>query len=665
MKKILSLLLAVVMVFCFAACGDEETSSKVKDKERKRAAKGQDTTTATGPVSDDIVLDTGLLTALDKTYAKSNKAGMVYDANIFINLANQSTETVDIACVGDSITYGTASSDPATFSYPSQLQKLLDSRFGNKFNVTNYGHAGAYIAGFDRSNASTLQYINTDEYMKLRKDKPEVVILMLGINDIGYANSAENVATIQKEYSRLISEIKNLKSNPLVFICTPLVRTTAYSSYAAMDNLCSAVIGAANENRAYVIDTYSITKEYFSSALYETDCLHPNDAGYKYLAQTIMNAIADGFTEYKSEVEKDTSNYVVYVDASKGKYENVGATADKPTSSFARAVELCKGGGTIVVSGRVTPATTASNSVKVFIAPQNANKIKVTSIDPYTGEDYRSTNNARIYMSASMYLQGDYEFEKVTFDFIAASTKIVCQYNNITFGTGVSCTVTSGGYPVLIYGYDVVTTAQSEDDLSCKENCTLTVNSGTFTYLRGGNYRAASTAATSLNYGSVKSGVTVNIIVNGGTFTLEDGVNKDKDAGSRLSSALGQNGMESGSTVNFTVNGGTFKGSVYAVPRMNPYPAAGAPNIAGKINITINGGLLNGSGIDYLQTYTGDKKPVLSGAYNLSINGGTFGGGSNLSFMASGCPNSVLTLGAGNAYLENWAKISGFTTVNK
>lgn len=664
MKKILSLLLAAVMIFCFVGCGDDATPAKAKAKERKRASKGQDTTTLATPPSEDIVLDTGLLTALDKTYAQSNKAGMVYDANIFINLANKSG-TVDIACVGDSITYGTAASDPATASYPVQLQKLLNSRFGKKFKVTNYGHAGAYIAAFDRSNASTLQYINTDEYMKLRKDKPEVVIMMLGINDIGYANTAENVATIQKEYSSLISKIKSLKSNPLVFVCTPLVRTTAYSSYASLDNLYNAVIGAANENNVYVIDTYNITKEYFSSALYETDGLHPNDAGYKYLANAIMNAVSDGLTEYKEETVKETSNYVVYVDSAKGKYDSVGASADKPTSSFARAVELCKGGGTIVVSGRVTPATTGNDIVRVFIAPENAHKIKVTSIDPYDGTDYRTKNNARIYMSASMYLQGDFEFEKVNFDIIAANTKIVCNYNNVTFGTGVNCTVTSGGYPVLIFGYDVVTSAQTNDDLSCKKDCTLTVNSGTFTYLRGGNYRTASTALSVYNYGTVKSGVTVNIIVNGGTFSIENGTDNFEKPGSRLSSALGQNGLESGATVNFTVNGGTFKGSLYAVPRMNPYTALGAPSVNGNINITVNGGLLNGSGIDYLQTYQGSQNPKVSGAYNLAINGGTFGGGSNLRFSAAGCSNSVLTLGSGNAYLEGWATITGFKAVNK
>ena len=47
MKKILSLILAGVMLFCFAACGN--TAAK---KERKRATAGQDTTTSSKAEND-------------------------------------------------------------------------------------------------------------------------------------------------------------------------------------------------------------------------------------------------------------------------------------------------------------------------------------------------------------------------------------------------------------------------------------------------------------------------------------------------------------------------------------------------------------------------------------------------------------------------------------
>lgn len=670
MKKLLSLLLAAVMLLTFTACSNNNAEVK---KERKRAKAGQDTTTSAKAPTEEVVLDTGLLTPLDKTYAKSNLANMVYDPNVFINLANKSDGKVSIACVGDSITYGTIAADPkipekdlAKTAYTTKLQQKLDKKFGKKFKVTNYGHAGAFIADFDRSNAETLRYCYTAEYNKLRKDKPEVVILMLGINDIGYISDGESCAELEKAYSELIDDIKSIKSNPLVFVCTPLVRVTAYSSYLALDALNNAIIRAANSQNVYVIDTYNITKEYFEAELYETDGLHPDAKGYNYLADTIMNAIADGLTDYKAGEIKDT-NYVVYVDSRKGTFDSVGATPDKPTSNLARAIDLCRGGGTIVVSGPINPAKTGSNITRVFIAPENKNKITITSV--YNGVDYRTTGNgsAKITLSAGTYLNGDFEFNNVNIEADASSLKFVCNYNNVTFGKGVSCSVKSGGHAVLILGNDVVSKWQTEDVLSCKEDCTLTVNSGTFTYLRGGNYRSVSSNVSPYAYGTIKDGVTVNIIVNGGTFNREDGGSNYRTSGGTLSSALGQNGMEKGSTVNFTLNGGRIAGSLFAVPRLNPYPSTGAPTIAGDINITVNGGVIGGVGIDYQQRFEDDKLPTVTGKYNLTINKEPFTAASKLSVSAEGCADSTLTLAKSCVDVAEWAKdtVSTFKTVIK
>ena len=671
MKKLLSLLLAGTMLFAFAACSNKQ--EEAAKKERKRATAGQDTTTSTKAPSEEVVLDTGLLTPLDKTYAKSNKADLVYDPNVFIELANKTDGKVSIACVGDSITYGTMAADPTdgvaditTAAYPAKLQKQLNARFGDKFEVTNYGHAGAYIADFERSNADTLRYCNTAEYLKLRKDKPEVVIMMLGTNDIGYINNGESCAELEKAYNDLIGDIKALKSNPIIFVCTPLVRVTAYGSYLAMDALNNAIIRAANSQQVYVIDTYNITKEYFEAALYEADGLHPDADGYTYLANTIMGAVADGLTEYKAGEVKDT-NYVVYVDSRKGTFDSVGATPDKPTSNLARAIDLCRGGGTIVVSGPINPAKTASNITRVFIAPENKNKITITSV--YGGVDYRAAGNgsAKITLSASTYLNGDFEFNNVNIEADASSLKMVCNYNNVTFGKGVACSVKSGGHSVLIFGHDVVSRWQTEEVLSCKEDCTLTVNSGTFTYLRGGNYRAVSSDVSPYAYGTVKSGVTTNIVISGGTFERTDGGSNYNTSGGTLTSAIGQNGMESGATANLTISGGKIAGAVFAVPRLNPYPATGTPTIAGDINITVNGGSIGGAGIDYLQRFKGDKQPTVTGGYTLTINKDPFTTASKLSVSAAPCKNATLNLASSCIDIAEWAKdtVSTFKTVNK
>lgn len=76
---------------------------------------------------------------------------------------------VFILCVGDSMTaYGFEK------SYPSQLQKLLDMQYGkNKFYVINFGIPGS----------SVIEVIEKARLVH-KELRPEVVITMLGINDL-------------------------------------------------------------------------------------------------------------------------------------------------------------------------------------------------------------------------------------------------------------------------------------------------------------------------------------------------------------------------------------------------------------------------------------------------------------------------------------------------
>src|SRR5882757_6805569 len=48
---------------------------------------------------------------------------------------------INVACVGDSITYGSGASDPATKSYPAVLAGLL----GGGYAVGNFGHGGTTL----------------------------------------------------------------------------------------------------------------------------------------------------------------------------------------------------------------------------------------------------------------------------------------------------------------------------------------------------------------------------------------------------------------------------------------------------------------------------------------------------------------------------------------
>ena len=58
---------------------------------------------------------------------------------LFVCWVLSAQQRIKVACVGNSITYGTGLSDRATQSYPVKLQKLL----GERYEVENFGKPGA------------------------------------------------------------------------------------------------------------------------------------------------------------------------------------------------------------------------------------------------------------------------------------------------------------------------------------------------------------------------------------------------------------------------------------------------------------------------------------------------------------------------------------------
>ena len=50
-------------------------------------------------------------------------------------------DTIRVACIGNSVTYGYGHQDPKATSYPTQLGQML----GNGFDVRNFGHSGATL----------------------------------------------------------------------------------------------------------------------------------------------------------------------------------------------------------------------------------------------------------------------------------------------------------------------------------------------------------------------------------------------------------------------------------------------------------------------------------------------------------------------------------------
>src|SRR5210317_670996 len=81
---------------------------------------------------------------------------------------------IKIACIGNSITYGSGMPDPASMSYPAQLQYWM----GKDYKVENFGVSGATLL-----KKGDKPYWDEPAYKKSLEFKPDIVIIKLGTND--------------------------------------------------------------------------------------------------------------------------------------------------------------------------------------------------------------------------------------------------------------------------------------------------------------------------------------------------------------------------------------------------------------------------------------------------------------------------------------------------
>ncbi|HSV13091.1 MAG TPA: GDSL-type esterase/lipase family protein, partial [Tepidisphaeraceae bacterium] len=87
---------------------------------------------------------------------------------------SSSAKLTKVACVGDSITYGSRIEDRAHDSYPAQLGRML----GDQYNVRNFGVSGATLL-----KKGDRPYNKTKEYQPALDFAADIVVIMLGTND--------------------------------------------------------------------------------------------------------------------------------------------------------------------------------------------------------------------------------------------------------------------------------------------------------------------------------------------------------------------------------------------------------------------------------------------------------------------------------------------------
>ncbi|WP_033288889.1 FG-GAP-like repeat-containing protein [Amycolatopsis jejuensis] len=197
---------------------------------------------------------------------------------------------VRIMPLGDSITAGAGSATVSSYRAPLWTMLAGESRYSPRFVGTqtngslpgpaNEGHSGYTIDQITAGIGGWLAF-----------DRPDVVLLHIGINDL---DRGIDIANAPARLHRLLDRIYADRPDVTVLLLGLIPTSAGLESRVAAYN--SAVKGfAAGENQAGHRFRYVEPPALTSGEM--QDHLHPNDAGYRRMAESFSGALAKAYSD--------------------------------------------------------------------------------------------------------------------------------------------------------------------------------------------------------------------------------------------------------------------------------------------------------------------------------------------------------------------------------
>jgi len=201
--------------------------------------------------------------------------------------------SIRVACVGDSITYGSGLTNREQYSYPAWLGRWL----GPEYDVRNFGVSGATLL-----HKGDRPYFKQKAHAAALAFKPDIVVILLGTNDSKHrgdgsldADQAINNwryrADYVPDYEALIAEFRTANLKAEVYVCLPppsFPGRWGINGKTIHDEIIPMVKQVAKATNARVIDLYHALPD--KTDLFP-DTVHPNRAGAKLMAAAVYRAL--------------------------------------------------------------------------------------------------------------------------------------------------------------------------------------------------------------------------------------------------------------------------------------------------------------------------------------------------------------------------------------
>jgi len=185
-----------------------------------------------------------------------------------------------VVSLGDSLTFGYRMCDPYAIDlrvpYPAQLETLLREKINGRKQVVviNAGVNG------DSTDGMLWRFRQA-----VARERPDVVVVWGGINDLGAAQSLERV---MEKLTKLYTICGEIGATPVVCTLTPTRHTSPN-----MRHLNEMIKTQASENGMILADLFIALSDGDGNLRqeYSDDGTHLTQAGYRRVAEIILDAL--------------------------------------------------------------------------------------------------------------------------------------------------------------------------------------------------------------------------------------------------------------------------------------------------------------------------------------------------------------------------------------
>ena len=193
----------------------------------------------------------------------------------------KSAKTIKVACIGNSITFGSGIENKERDSYPAVLGRLL----GDGYEVKNFGVSGRTLL-----KHGDFPYWKENAFLDALTFNPDIMIIMLGTNDSKPQNWKYK-DEYEKDYCQLIDIFRNLSSNPKIYLCrlVPAFKINwGINDSVIVNDIIPLIEKIGKEENVDIIDLYTPFK---NEGRVFPDGIHPNAEGAAMMAKEIYKAI--------------------------------------------------------------------------------------------------------------------------------------------------------------------------------------------------------------------------------------------------------------------------------------------------------------------------------------------------------------------------------------